>query len=215
MIMVIPGGSSDFRFSKDKWKSNVETGDQSTPALFCGALINMETRSVVPHFVPDVSPLAAIRPQPEGAKARPCIAAKFLRLCTVHMTDLYLGLHNSKAVIVATLAMNLKTALKRLTALLNTLIWKQGRKVDDGWLWKLVLQPAFTRVAKLVKRSRLSSSETNLVCLLSLRAAMKACPSFSPQLRAGVQSMLVKCRSKVGGDRNRDISKIVVQTNNK
>jgi len=203
------------RFSKDKWKSNVETGDQSTPALFCGALINMETRSVVPHFVPDVSPLAAIRPRPEGAKARPCIAAKFLRLCTVHMTDLYLGLHNSKAVIVATLAMNLKTALKRLTALLNTLIWKQGRKVDDGWLWKLVLQPAFTRVAKLVKRSRLSSSETNLVCLLSLRAAMKACPSFSPQLRAGVQSMLVKCRSKVGGDRDRDISKIVVQTNKK
>ena len=86
---MIPDDSSDFRFSKDKWKSNVETGDQSTPALFCGALINMETRSVVPHFVPDVSPLAAIRPRPEGAKARPCIAAKFLRLCTVHMIDLY------------------------------------------------------------------------------------------------------------------------------
>ena len=48
-----------------------------------------------------------------------------------------------------------------------------------------------------------------------LRAAVKACLSFSPQLRAGVQSMLVKCRSKVGGDRNRDISKIVVQINHK
>ena len=49
------------RFLKEKWKSNVDTGDQRTPALFCGALIRSE-----------------------GSKARPCIVAKFLRLCTVH-----------------------------------------------------------------------------------------------------------------------------------
>ena len=59
-----------------------------------------------------------------------------------------------------------KGALKRLFALLNILIWEQVRRVEDGWFWKLVLQPAFTRVAKLAKRSRLSSSEINLVCLL-------------------------------------------------
>ena len=106
--MVIPDDFSDFRFSKDKWKSNVETGDQSTPALFCGALISMETRSVVPHFVPDVSTLAAIGPQPEGSRATTCIAAKLLRLCTEHMIYLYLVLHNSKAVAVITLAMNKK-----------------------------------------------------------------------------------------------------------
>ena len=58
-------------------------------------------------------------------------------------------------------------ALKRLSALLNFLIWEQGRRVEDGWFWKLVLQPAFTRVAKLTKRGRLSSSEINLFCLLS------------------------------------------------
>ena len=53
------------RFPKEKWKSNVDEGDERTPALFCGALVRSE-----------------------GSKARPCIAAKFLILCIVHMTDL-------------------------------------------------------------------------------------------------------------------------------
>jgi len=53
------------RLSKEKWKSNVDEGDERTPALFCGALVRSE-----------------------GSKARPCIAAKFLILCIVHMTDL-------------------------------------------------------------------------------------------------------------------------------
>ena len=117
-----------------------------------------------------------------------------------------MGLHNSKAVIVATLAMNLKSALKRLSALLNNLIWEQCRRVEDGWFWKLVLQPAFT---KLAKRSRLSSSEIKLVCLLR---AVKACSSFSPQLEAGVKSLFLKYSVQVGTDRKRHISKITVQT---
>jgi len=198
------------RFAKDKWKSNVETGDQSTPALFCGALLSMDSRSAVPHLSPDVAPLAAIRPRPEGSKARPCIAAKFMRLCTVHMTSLYLGEHNSMDTVAATLASNLKMALKRLTALLDNLIWKQGRRVEDGWLWNLVLHPAFIMVTKLMKRSRLGSKEVNLVCLLSLRAALKACPSFSPQVRAGTKAMLDKCRANLDVARIRAISKIVM-----
>ena len=109
----------------------------------------MDSRSAVPHLTPDVAPLAAIRPRPEGSKARPCIAAKFLRLCTVHMTDLYLGEHNSSLTVVATLAANLEVALKRLMALLDSLIWKQGRRVEDGWLWNLVLHPAFVKVTQL------------------------------------------------------------------
>jgi len=197
------------RFARDKWKSNVETGDQSTPALFCGALLSMDSRSAVPHISPDVAPLAAIRPRPEGSKARPCIAAKFMRLCTVHMTDLYLGEHNSAATVVATLAANLELALKRLVALLDSLIWKQGRKVEDGWLWNLVLHPAFVKVSKLMKKSRLGSQEVNLVCLLSLKAALKVCPSFSPQLRAGVKAMLEKCKAKIDVAQVRAISKIV------
>ena len=72
-----------------------------------------------------------------------------MRLCTVHMTDLYLGEHNSEATVVATLAANLELALKRLTALLDSLIWKQGRRVEDGWLWNLVLHPAFVKVTLL------------------------------------------------------------------
>ena len=107
----------------------------------------MDSRCAVPHLAQDVAPLAAIKPRPEGSKARPCIAAKFMRLCTVHMTDLYLGEHNSKATVAATLASNLEMALKRLIALLDSMIWKQGRRVEDGWLWKLVLHPAFVKVS--------------------------------------------------------------------
>ena len=169
----------------------------------------MDSRSAVPHLSPDVAPLAAIRPRPEGSKARPCIAAKFMRLCTVHMTDLYLGEHNSMDTVAATLAANLEMALKRLTALLDSLIWKQGRRVEDGWLWNLVLHPAFIMVTKLMRRSRLGGKEVNLVCLLSLRAALKACPSFSPQMRAGVKTMLDKCRASLDVAKMRTISKIV------
>ena len=199
------------RFAKDKWQSNVETADQSTPALFCGALLRMDSRSAVPQLTNDVAPLAAVRPRPEGSKARPCIAAKFLRLCTVHMHDLYLGPHNSMATVAATLASNLEMALKRLTALLDSLIWKQGRRVEDGWLWNLVLYPGFVKVAKLMKRSRLPSHEVNLVCLLSLKAALKACPSFSPQIRAGVKAMLVRCKAKIDVTRMRAISDVVTR----
>ena len=133
-----------------------------------------------------------------------------MRLCTVHMTGLYLGEHNSMDTVAATLASNLKMALKRLTALLDNLIWKQGRRVEDGWLWNLVLHPAFIMVTKLMKRSRLGSKEVNLVCLLSLRAALKACPSFSPQVRAGTKTMLDKCRANLDVARIRAISKIVM-----
>ena len=101
-----------------------------------------------------------------------------MRLCTVHMTDLYLGEHNAMGTVAATLASNLEMALKRLTALLDSLIWKQGRRVEDGWLWNLVLHPAFIMMTKLMKRSRLGNKEVNLVCLLSLRAALKACQSI-------------------------------------
>ena len=199
------------RFAKDKWQSNVDTGDQSKPALFCGALLRMDSRSAVPHLTNDVAPLAAVRPRPEGSKARPCIAAKFLRLCTVHMHDLYLGPHNSMATVAATLASTLEMALKRLTALLDSLIWKQGRRVEDGWLWNLVLYPGFVKVAKRMKRSRLPSHEVNLICLLSLKAALKACPFFSPQIRAGVKAMLVRCKAKLDVARMRAISEIVTR----
>ena len=85
------------------WSWRQVTTVKSTPSLVCTALISMETRSVVPHFDPDVSPLAAIRPQPVGSRSTTCIAAKLLRLCTVHMIDLYWVLHNSTAVVVITL----------------------------------------------------------------------------------------------------------------
>ena len=171
----------------------------------------MDSRSAVPQLTNDVAPLAAVRPRPEGSKARPCIAAKFLRLCTVHMHDLYLGPHNSMATVAATLASTLEMALKRLTALLDSLIWKQGRRVEDGWLWNLVLYPGFVKVAKLMKRSRLPSHDVNLVCLLSLKAALKACPSFSPQIRAGVKAMLVRCKAKIDVTRMRAISDVVTR----
>ena len=60
-----------------------------------------------------------------------------------------------------------------------------------------------------MKKSRLGSQEVNLVCLLSLKAALKACPSFSPQLRAGVKAMLEKCKAKIDVAQVRAISKIV------
>ena len=75
-------------YSRVSGISRQVTTVKSTPSLVCTALISMETRSVVPHFDPDVSPLAAIRPQPVGSRSTTCIAAKLLRLCTVHMIDL-------------------------------------------------------------------------------------------------------------------------------
>ena len=130
-----------------------------------------------------------------------------MRLCTVHMTDLYLGEHNSKATVAATLFSNLEMALTRLTALLDSMIWKQGRRVEDGWLWKMVLHPAFVQVSRLMRRSRLGVKEVNLVCLFSLRTALKTCPKFSPQMRAGAKAMLEKCRASLDVAQIRAISK--------
>jgi len=207
------------RFAKEKWASNVESGDQRAPALFCGALLRMDTRAVAPHHVPDISPLAAIRPRAEGEKARVTVANKFAGipgkrqsgLCSVHMTELYLGRHNPPATVLATLAANLAVALRRLTALLDLLIWAQGRRVEEGWLWRQVLMPAFLKVQGTMRRTGLPRTDVRLLCLLSLRAAVAACPTYSPQLRKGVANSVNRARARVALTTDRTITTLVQQ----
>ena len=115
-------------FAKAKFKSNVETGDQIIPAVFCGAVLHMDTRAVTPYHVLDTNVVAAMRPRQPGTKARPCIAMKFLLLVSVHMTRLYLGPHNSTQTILSTLASNLDIAIRRLTTLLDSYIWSPGQE---------------------------------------------------------------------------------------
>jgi hypothetical protein len=197
------------KFEKDKFVTNVETGDQGTPAVFCGALLHMDSRDVTPFYSPDLVVLAAMRPRDPGTKARPTIAAKFLRLVTVHMTGLYLGPHNSRGALLATLATNLAIALRRLTALLTAMIWSQGRRVEERWLWTQVLMPGFAKVSGLMKRTGLPKAEVRLVALLRLQAALAACPHFSPGLRRGVAATLRRGRGRVGEARSRHITRTV------
>ena len=197
------------QFAKHKFETNVETGDQTSPAKFCGALLHMSSRAVVPHLEPDLQPLAAMKPRNQGDKARPTIAKKFLMLCGVHMTPLYLGHPNTRATVLATLALNLATALGRLLALLNSYIWAQGRRVEEGWLWRQVLMPAQAKVAGLMRRTGVPLQEVRLVSLLCLSSALAGCPRVSRQLRKGVENSLGRARRRAGEDRARQLARLV------
>lgn len=199
-------------FAPAKFCSNVETGDQSRPAVFCGAVLHMDTRAVAPQHSPDPVVLAAMRPKAPGTKARPAIATKFVSLCAVHLTVLYFGPHNPVATMLTSLACALATALRRLTALLTCLVWAQGRRVEEGWLWRQVLMPGLAKVTRLLRRSGLDRQEVRLVALLCLQGALAACPHYSAQLRKGVASTVARARARVGEARSRAVTMTVLES---
>ena len=113
------------------------------------------------------------------------------------------------------LVSNLSIALRRLTALLTNLVWLQGRKVEEGWLWAQVLLPGFRHISGCLKKSRLISSEVRLISLLVLREEMAYCPQYSRQSRARIRNSLRRSRVRVGQERYRALAKVVLEVRRK
>ena len=64
---------------------------------------------------------------------------RFLLFCRIRQTRLYFGPYNSKKRLLTTLAANISLALRRLTTMLDTLVWSRARTVKPSWLWRLLL----------------------------------------------------------------------------
>ena len=67
------------------------------------------------------------------------LSRRFLLFCRIRQTRLYFGPYNSKKRLLTILAANISLALRRLTTMLDTLVWSRSRTVKHSWLWKLLL----------------------------------------------------------------------------
>ena len=68
-----------------------------------------------------------------------CVSRRFLLFCRIRQTRLFFGPYNGKRRLLTTLAANISLALRRLTTMLDTLVWSRARTVKHSWLWRLLL----------------------------------------------------------------------------
>ena len=75
----------------------------------------------------------------KGRRPGEFIRMRFLLFCNIRQNRLFLGPYNSRRRLLVTLAANISLSLRRLTCMLDTLMWTRGRAVRNHWLWMLIL----------------------------------------------------------------------------
>ena len=108
---------------------------------FCGALIDVRTKEIFPDYsgYRETNVFSLQSWDQKARKPGDFIKMRFLLFCNIRQTRLFYGPYNSRRRLLTTLAANLSLSLRRLTCMLDTLVWSRGRKVRGRWLWKLIL----------------------------------------------------------------------------
>ena len=129
-------------FKTSKTATNIFDSTNNVQFIkFCGALIDVRTREIFPDFSSYWHTNVFSLQSWDQKDRRPgdFIKMRFLLFCNIRQTRLYYGPYNSRKRLLTTLAANLSLSLRRLTCMLDTLVWSRGRKVRGRWLWKLIL----------------------------------------------------------------------------
>ena len=156
--------SYNCQFNLAKTCSNLQSEDQTSRAVFCGAVLDLRRREIFPKYSSYANtnlyylqrwPRWTETDKPSAFISRYyqldatmdhsfcfnyflCVR-RFLLFCRIRQTRLYFGPYNSKKRLLTTLAANISLALRRLTTMLDTLVWSQARTVSHRWLWRLLL----------------------------------------------------------------------------
>ena len=129
-------------FKTSKTATNILDSTENEQFIkFCGALIDVRTREIFPDYsgYRDTNVFSLQSWDQKARKPGDFIKMRFLLFCNIRQTRLFYGPYNSRRRLLTTLAANLSLSLRRLTCMLDTLVWSRGRKVRGRWLWKLIL----------------------------------------------------------------------------
>ena len=129
-------------FKDSKTTTNIfDSSSNERFIKFCGAQINVKNREIFPDFssYKDTNVFSLQSWDQKALRPGAFIKMRFLLFCNIRQTKLYYGPYNGKKRLLTTLAANVSLALRRLTCMLDTLVWSRGRKVKGHWLWKVIL----------------------------------------------------------------------------
>ena len=185
-------------FHPGKTRTNLDTLQQDLSIPFCGSLLHTSTREISPSYAgysnsnvyySQMGPKAGIRP---GS----FISSKFLFFCKIRQTSLYYGQYNSKARQLATLAGNVSLALRRLTAMLDMLVWSRGRAVQEKWLWQ-ILMGGFRRFKGSCRRTSINLAEVEWIALYCLRQAVIILIKVEFLILLVLSKLLIHCHDQI------------------
>ena len=120
----------------------IDSSSKERLIKFCGAQIDLKTREIFPNFsgYKDTNVFSLQSWDQKTRRPGAFIKMRFHLFCGIRQTKLYYGPYNSKKRLLKTVAANVSLALRRLTCMLDTLVWSRGRKVKGSWLWKVILK---------------------------------------------------------------------------
>ena len=102
--------------------------------------------------------------------------------CRIRQTRLYFGPYNSMKRLVLSLASNISLDLRRLTCMLDTLVWSRGGRLRDRWLWWLLLS-GLRKFRLLPVKAGMAESWVEWTGLTCLHWEMRRSSQYSAKLR--------------------------------
>ena len=199
-------------FKSSKTKTNLE--EENNVVKYCGAVIDLKTREISPNFstYENMNIYNLQSWNQKSQKAGQFILKRFLLFCSVRQTRLYLGGYNSKNTLLTTICCNISIALRRLTCMIDTLIWSRRQKVDDDWLWK-VLICGLRRFRWTCTKSGLSLSSVDYVAFMCLKQELRRSSEYSRKIRQSVENNLNMFQYKI--DKTHKLQEIVAIAHDK
>jgi len=164
---------------------------------YCGSIIDMQERSIGPTTSSfDNSNIVFAQSWPELSKEiGVTIVRNFRYYCGQRLRPLYFNKTNSKKACLKNLATNVYIAVKRLTAMLDVMIVSRGRKIQEGWLW-LVVMTGLRRFTPLHRHTQLTPVQIRWVCLRTLILQLK--PNIFPaRFIGGIKNLFTKTRNTI------------------
>ena len=195
-------------FKSSKTKTNVDSEDDNDLINYCGAIIDVKTREISPNFssYENMNIYHLQSWNQKSQKVGQFILKRFLLFCSVRQTKLYLGGYNSKNTLLTTICCNISIALRRLTCMIDTLIWSRRQKVDDRWLWKVLLC-GLRRFRWSCTKSGLNLVSVEYAALICLKQELRRSSQYSRNIRKSVENTMNKF--KYNNDKTSKLQEIV------
>lgn len=174
--------------------SNCQTGDQAAPALFCGARLLPASREIWPTYNYQTQNIFHTMKGPR-ARDKPgnFIRTRFLYYCRVRQQRQtpFFGPYNSQARLAVTVSCNISLALRRLTCLLDCLVWGRGRGVLPAWLWA-TLQAGLKYFIRTAARYGLPWDLVHGLGLRCLQVELNRASQYPAELKKEVARLVAK-----------------------
>jgi len=189
---------------KDKTKTNLLTECQPTPLEYCGSLLHLQSRETSPDmsFYSSAN-LALVQAWPKpGQRPMSFISSRMSFFSRQRLVPLYMDEYNSVERRLAIIAQVTSLAARRLSVMLDVLVWKKRRPLKEEWAWRLVMG-AGRKITRIGRRVGLQESDVKWVGMTCLLREVEREVRYPKELRSRLAKM------RMGVKRQRE--KVLIQ----